>query len=211
MHDHVVHGIALSADGKRLAAADWKGLVVIRDFKSGAKLREFAHGATVHGVAFSADGQLLISGGVDKKLRLWNVEKDKLERLMEGHTGTIGCVAFAKDGKRAFSASYSGLGDTDNTIRFWDVQSGKELAKLEVGGEGQALTTAAFSADGRRALTGHENGEVRLWDLDSKKKLTTFREHKHLISAVAFSPDGRYALSGENWQGGSAMWLYRLP
>src|SRR5262249_15287743 len=100
---------------------------------------------------------------------------------------------------------------TDDTIRVWDTATGKEIGKLDVGGEGQTLVTAAFSADGRRALTGHENGEVRLWDLATQKKLTSFREHKHPVRSVAFSPDGRYALSGENCQGGSAMWLYRLP
>jgi WD40 repeat protein len=149
---------------------------------------------------------------VDKKLRVWNVEQDKLQRLMEGHEAAISCVAFARDGKQAFSATNSWLGgDTDNTIRFWDVETGKELAKLEVGGEGRLLTAAAFAADGRRALTGHENGEVCLWDLAARKKLTGFREHKHPVCSVAFSADGRFALSGENCQGGSAMWLYRLP
>src|SRR5262245_52595541 len=210
-HEHVVRSVAVSPNGKHFAAADWKGLVLIRDFKSGAPLREFAHGTTVNAIAYSADGQWLLSGGDDKKLRLWNVEKDKLERTLDGHTAAISSVAFAKDGKTAFSATYSMTGDTDNTIRVWDVPSGKELAKLDVGGESRQLTTAAFSSDGRRALTGHESGEVSLWDLADKKKLTTFRQHKHQISSVAFSPDGRYALSGENNQGGSAMWLYRLP
>ena len=60
-------------------------------------------------------------------------------------------------------------------------------------------------------MTGHENGEVCLWDLAARKQLASFRAHKHAISSVAFFPDGRYALSGENCQGGSAMWLYRLP
>ncbi len=211
MHDNVVRSIALSPDGKRFAAADGQGLVRIRDFKSGAGIREFAHGSGVNSVAFSPDGQFLISGSDDRKLRLWNVEKDRLERTFEGHAGAVSRVAFSKDGKQVCSATFSGNGDTDNSIRIWDVQSAKETDKLEVGGEGRALTTAEFFANGRRALTGHESGEVRLWDLASKKKLTTFHEHKHPVWSIAFSPDGRYALSGENCQGGSTLWLYRLP
>jgi len=208
--DHVVRSVALSPYGKHFAAGDWKGLVYLRDFKSGAKLREFAHGSTVNSVAFSADGQLLLSGCDDRKLRVWTLEKDRLERTLEGHTAAIGCVAIAKDGKTIYSATFAPNGDTDNTIRIWDAVSGKEISKLEVGGEGRSLMTASFSNDGRRALTGHENGEVCLWDLTARKKVTSFREHKHAISSLAFSPDGRYALTGENNQGGSAMWLYRL-
>ena len=210
-HELVVRAIALAPDGKRFAAADAQGLVLIRDIKNGAKLQEFAHGTAVNSVAFSADGQFLISGNDDKKLRLWSVKQGRLERTFEGHTAAVGCVAFSKDGKQAFSATYSMLGDTDNTIRIWDVASSKEIAKLIVGGEGRQLMTAALSADGRLALTGHENGEVCLWDLASRKNLATYRKHKHQISSVAFSPDSQYALSGENCQGGSEMWLYRLP
>ena len=145
-HEYGVRDVALAPDGKRFAAADWKGLVRIRDFKSGAKWREFVHGTTINSVAFSADGQWLLTGGDDKKLRLWNVDKGKLERMFEGHTATISRVAFSKDGKQAYSATYSALSDTDNTVRFWDVQTGKEIGKLDVGGEGKALMTTAFSA-----------------------------------------------------------------
>lgn len=211
MHDHVVRGAALSDDGKYFAAADGQGLVRIRDFKTGNLYREFAHGNGINTIAFSADGQWLVSGGDDKNLRVWNVAADKLERTFEGHNGAIGRVAFSKDGKQVYSASFAGNGDTDNTLRIWDVQSSKEIAKLEVGGEARALTTATFFPEGRRALTGHENGDVRLWDLATQKSVTTYRQHKHLVCSVAFAPDGRYALSGENCQGGSAMWLYRLP
>jgi WD40 repeat protein len=207
-----VRSVALAADGKRFASADGLGVVCIWDFKTGAKLREFKHGAGVNSVAVSSDGQYLLTGSDDKVVRIWSVEKDRQERALESHAATVGCVVFSPDGRRALSASFSPLGDTDNTIRIWDAQSGKELDKLEVGGEGaHAMTAAAFSPDGRRALTGHANGEVRLWDLDAKRKLANFNNHKHLVQSVAFTPDGKYALSGENCQGGSEMWLYRLP
>jgi WD40 repeat protein len=209
-HDSVVHSVALTKDGKRIAAGDWAGLARIYDFKTGVKLREFKHGASVNSVVFSGDGQYLLTGCQDKMVRLWSIDKDRQERRLEGHKGPVGRVAFSADGKQAFSASFWG-GDTDNTIRFWNTESGKETDKLQVGGEGHLLMATAFSADGRRALTGHHNGDVRLWDLTTKKKLAQFSKHKYPVSSVAFTPDGRFALSGEDCQGGSAMWLYRLP
>lgn len=209
-HERWVKGVALAPDGKTFAAADGLGLVRIHHFGAG-KPRDFEHGAGVNSVAFSPDGKLLLTGADDKKARLWRLDKDRLERTLEGHAATIGCVAFSKDGKQAFTASYSPLNDSDGTIRIWNAETGKELHKVEVGGEGQVLMSVAFSADGKRALTGHDNGEVRLWDLEARKKLVGYKQHKHPVVSVAFSPDGRLALSGEACQGGSEMWLYRLP
>jgi WD40 repeat protein len=205
-----VRSVALSPDGKR--AADAGGFVRVSDFKTGDTLNNFESGTGINAVAFSPDGRFLVTGGDDHHVRSWDLDLDRQERLFEGHTGVVGCVAFSGDGREAWSASYSPLGDSDGTIRLWSAQSGEETSKLEVGGEGGDLLTAvAFSPHTRRALTGHSNGEVHLWDLDAKNQLASYGKHQHPIQSVAFSADGRLALSGENCQGGSAMWLYRLP
>ena len=207
--EHPVRSVALSPDGK--SAADAGGIVRVSDFKTGDTLNNFESGTGINSVAFSPDGRLLVTGGDDRNVRLWDLEGDRQERLFEGHTGVVGCVAFSGDGLEVWSASYSPLGDSDGSIRLWNAQSGEETSKLDVGGESDLLTAAAFFPRTRWALTGHANGEVRLWDLDRKRRLATFTNHEHPIQSVAFSADGRLALSGENWQGGSAMWLYRLP
>jgi Protein kinase domain/WD domain, G-beta repeat len=210
-HDRPVRGIALSADGKQLATGDSEGIVRIWEFRTGAKLHEFQHGTGVNHLAFSADGEYLLSACDNKTIRLWNVAQDRQERLFEGHTATVAYVAFSADGRHALSASYSDLGDSDDTVRIWEVATGKEISKLQVGEEGHQLTCAVASRDGRRILTGHQDGSVCLWDLASKKKLATFSKHKGRVQSLAFAPDGRLGLSGENWQGQSDIWLYRLP
>jgi WD40 repeat protein len=108
-------------------------------------------------------------------------------RRFEGHTATVTCLALSPDGKQALS------GSDDKTVRLWDIQSGKELRRLE---SPAGVDAVAFSADGRRALSGGTDRLVRLWDVEAGKEIQCFKGHTGYVLSVAFSPDGRHALSG---------------
>ncbi|CAI2716970.1 caspase family protein [Nitrospina watsonii] len=59
-----------------------------------------------------------------------------------------------------------------------------------------AVTSVAFSPDGRYALSGSWDATLKLWEIATGKEVRTFTGHTYLVTSVAFSPDGRYALSG---------------
>jgi WD40 repeat protein len=58
------------------------------------------------------------------------------------------------------------------------------------------VSSVAFSADGKRILTGSEDGTARVWDAEKGHELRALKGHTHHVSSVAFSPDGKRILTG---------------
>ncbi len=61
------------------------------------------------------------------------------------------------------------------------------------------MLCGAFSPDGNLALTGGNNGEVRLWDTVTSARAQNPWSHGNAVAAIALSPDGTLAaVSGRN-------------
>jgi WD40 repeat protein/serine/threonine protein kinase len=155
--------------------------------RTSATVRTFqGHTAEVTSVVLSADGRWALSGGggisgIDNTLRLWEVAGGRCVRTFEGHTDVLTSVAFSEhDGRREeFPENRRALGC--------------------------GVTSVAFSADGRWALSGNWDHTLRLWELASGHCVRTFEGHTDDVTSVAFSADGRWALSG-GWDKTLRLW-----
>jgi WD40 repeat protein len=107
-------------------------------------------------VAFAPDGRTLAQAGLDRVLRVWDVDTGKELATFKGHAGAVGAVAYAPDGKSLATAS------ADTTALVWDVSGVKRpevppkaLARADLDAHWEALlkgdATRAFAAI--RAMT----------------------------------------------------------
>src|SRR5262249_28978740 len=84
--------------------------------------------------------------------------------------------------------------------RIWEAATGKELRCL-VSGRG-AVTSLAFSADGKTLVSGHDSRSpaVHLWDVATGRRLRSFGGLRQATS-VALSRDGRTVIAAGSTTG----------
>jgi hypothetical protein len=175
---------AFSRDGRMVAAAGEKRLLLQEAAQGIAKPRAVVVPSALTGVAWSSTN-LIAAGGEDGLVRLFEPAGEKEKAALAGHKGEVRCVAFSSDGKLLAS------GGVDGTVRVWDPAECKELHRLE--GHTQAVLVVAFAPGGKVLASGGADGVVRLHDAQSGKELAVLpaRTAEALVTCVAFSPDGK--------------------
>jgi WD40 repeat protein len=183
----------LAGGGEGLALWNWRGGKLISQTP--------ATGHTIMSLALSADGRRLLTGGLNKTARLWEIQTARFADL-SGHSAKVGAVAFSPDGKRALT----GGGDIsavmkgkpvykDCAIRVWDVKKKTELRRFE--GHKTPVEYVAFLPDGHSVVSwgGNLEHEFFIWDANTAKETRRLAvQGRGMVNAVRLSPDGKYLI-----------------
>ncbi len=170
---------------ERFRGWEWRHLLALTD--SSESLLG-AHNARVTALALSADGRRVVSGSLDKSVRLWDIESAGVLFTLPGNTEEVTALAFNPQGTRIVGAA------KDMLVRIWDPDAGRILGTLPA--QETAVRALAFHPDGNRLAVASDDG-VRLWDITTFQKLGRFAPDEVAL-AVAFSDDGtRIVVGGE--------------
>jgi WD40 repeat protein len=179
--------------------------LVLWDALTGQRLSpNDGHMTSVSMLAYAADGKTLLSGGTDGTICSWdNASASQLRRrLIRDEDGArfygnaaarLGNYALSLDGKFLATANDYGT----NTIRLFDMTSGKVVCDFDTSRANSVASGFAFSPDNSRLAVIGLNA-VQIWDITTGQELPALPFKKMPANNVAsnggslaFAPDGR--------------------
>uniref|UniRef100_A0A673CDM1 APG16-like 1 n=2 Tax=Sphaeramia orbicularis TaxID=375764 RepID=A0A673CDM1_9TELE len=126
-----------------------------------------AHDGEVNAVRFSPGSRLLATGGMDRRVKLWEVISGRCEPkgALTGSNAGITSIEFDSAGSYLLAAS------NDFASRIWTVDDYR-LRHTLTGHSGKVLS-ARFLLDNARIVSGSYDRTLKLWDLRSKVCMKT--------------------------------------
>eukprot|EP00884_Botryococcus_braunii_P023228 jgi/Botrbrau1/958/Bobra.114_1s0003.2 len=135
---------------------------------------------------FPGSGHLLLSAGLDGKIKIWDVFNDqKCMRTYMGFSKGVKDICFSNDGRKFLSTSY------DKVIKIWDTETGQAIRSL---GEGKMFFVAKFHPDEDKqnvVMAGCGDKKVYQFDSSTGDLIQTYDYHLAAVNTVTFVDEGR--------------------
>ncbi|MFN0067958.1 MAG: WD40 repeat domain-containing protein [Limisphaerales bacterium] len=160
-HTKGISNFAYSPDGNWLVTAGADRSARLWRSATGLCETVFVHDAELHEARFSPDGKWIVVRDSEKLLLVLEAGRGRkvaqIEILLRPAQPVI--LEFSPNGKCLLAASL----DSD-TVGLWETATGVRLGELV--GQGGAIRTLNFSADGRRAVVGSMLAPARVYATD---------------------------------------------
>jgi len=147
-HRDEVYGVAFAPRGNLLASTSFDGTIRLWDPTQGTLVNVLTGGqGYAFRVAFSPGGEVLAAARQltekDSEIELWDLTRRRVVKRLKGHRGLVNALAFSPDGRLLLS------GGKDQTVRLWEVSSGRLAQVLR---HARPVTAAVFAPDGRSMI-----------------------------------------------------------
>ena len=144
------------------------------------------HSQPVAAVALTLDGELLVTGSLDKTVRVSTVRDGQPKFAVQDFPQPIQSLSLSSNGKLL------GVGDLAGEIQIRNMDQGAMISTL--GAHLGAVTGLHFLGDGERVASSGADGTVKIWTLPTPTQ-TTLKSHEQAISALAVTHDGKQLIA----------------
>ncbi|KAG6455443.1 hypothetical protein O3G_MSEX009224 [Manduca sexta] len=167
------------------------------------------HFGCVNAIEFSSNGELLVSGGDDRRVMLWQfglamLDRGKPEALKAVHQSNIFCLGVTNDNQKVYS------GGNDDIVIVHDLES---KCPLEVLQHQRAVCSLSIDPFNERVVTTAGNdGRLLLFDTrQSVHESLVISRSRKAFHGVMFHPQQVGMLVSANARDGVALWDLRSP
>ena len=152
-----------------------------------------AHEGGVQAVAPAPDGTLLVTGGLDGTILLWNPVKFRELRTLANDLGAVEQLALGPGGKWVAGCCVK-LNTQDMGVQIWDLMTNRPRPTLR--GPADNVRCVAVTSDGRRVAAGSADASVWVWTLDPPgTKPFCLLGHAGQVTGAAFTRQGEMLLT----------------
>ncbi|TKR73969.1 hypothetical protein L596_021204 [Steinernema carpocapsae] len=134
------------------------------------------------------DDHKIVSGLRDNTIKIWNRETLEMERVLQGHTGSVLCLQY--------DDHVIASGSSDATVRIWDVTTGDQLNTLIHHCE--AVLHLRFQNG--MMVTCSKDRSIAVWDMVSPHEINLRRVlvgHRAAVNVVDFDQKFIVSASGD--------------
>ena len=182
LEDSAVRCCIFSTTWESFAAGLSNGNISVYETSDWKRIKTLSgHTGEVTSVVYPRKDGQLASCGVDKTVRLWNVETGAC-RILEGHKDWVNSVAYSPQDNTIASAS------DDGTVRLWEVESG--ACSQSLGGHDREVTCAMYSPKGDIIVSGSKDRTVRIWEVETGTCRRILNSFEGMVIRLVFSPQG---------------------
>lgn len=185
-HTKGILTIAWNSNGKVLISGAMDKTIKMWDVETGKLLKNLTdHGDDVNYLTWRSDSQYFVSCSADCTLKIWDAnttqaiisfsEYDNLKKFY--------AIDWSPDGTYLASCI-----SREKSIRVWRIGTEREVITL-YGNKG-GVNHIAWSKDGKRIASAHDETTVLIWDTETRKVIKSFQGTHYDITSVSWSPDG---------------------
>lgn len=171
-HKHWVYSVDINDDGLIASASENQILLWNGSYNIGVIDK---HSDVIKSISFSNDNSLIVSGGIDKKVKIWSLPENKVLKELEKHSKGVNSVQFCLKDKYVVSAGY------DHKLFIWDWKKKSVIKELDV-------KNTEFSISPQNILAYSDTlCNINLLDLNSLSVKTLI---KNFCGSIVFSQKG---------------------
>ena len=145
------------------------------------------HKGNIKAISFIPKSEMLLSGGSDSNVVLWDVKKCQQISQLKGHKGRIWSISATEQ--------YAATASADSSICIWNIQNLSLSATFDQ--HTDDVYAVDIDSNGSKVISGGFDRSIILWDVSAGVPINTIRgAHKGSVTSLCFDSTGNMAITG---------------